>query len=82
MALNNNETFLTPNYMTSFKCIGKDCIDTCCNGLHIEIDKETYENYINSSDKKINSISKKYISKNNYRKCAVHSNIQLMTFTP
>ena len=65
MALNNNETFFTPNYMTNFKCIGKDCIDTCCNGLNIEIDKETYENYINSSDKKINSISKQYVSKNN-----------------
>ncbi len=62
--MHNNETFLTPNYMTSFKCIGKDCIDTCCTGLHIEIDKETYKNYINSSDKKINSISKQYISKN------------------
>tara|TARA_Y100001954_G_scaffold199675_1_gene217918 strand:- start:1091 stop:2269 length:1179 start_codon:yes stop_codon:yes gene_type:complete len=75
MALNNNETFLTPNYMTSFKCIGKDCIDTCCNGLHIEIDKETYENYINSSDKKINSISKKYISKNNTETSLSYANV-------
>ena len=65
MVMNNNETFLTPDYMINFKCIGKDCMDSCCTGWNIEIDKETYKNYINSSEKKINSISKKYIVKNN-----------------
>ena len=64
MAMNNNETFFSPNYMTNFKCIGKDCIDTCCNGWNIDIDKETYKNYINSSEKKINLISKQYLVKN------------------
>ena len=65
MVINNNETFLTPDYMINFKCIGKNCIDSCCTGWNIEIDKETYRKYINSSEKKINSISKKYIVKNN-----------------
>ena len=64
MVMNNNEIFLTPDYMINFKCIGKDCMDSCCTGWNIEIDKETYKNYINSSEKKINSISKKYIVKN------------------
>ena len=46
--------FLIPNYMTSFKCIGKECIDSCCTGgWNIDIDKETYKNYINSSEKKL-----------------------------
>ena len=62
--MHNNETFLTPNYMTSFKCVGKDCIDSCCTGWNIDIDKETYKNYINSSEKKINLISKQYLVKN------------------
>ena len=53
MAMNNNETFFSPNYMTSFKCIGKDCIDSCCSGWRIDIDEETYKNYINSSEKKL-----------------------------
>ena len=62
--MNNNETFFSPNYMTSFKCIGKDCIDSCCSGWRIDIDKETYKNYINSSEKKINLIAKQYLVKN------------------
>ena len=65
MVMQNNETFITPNYMTSFKCVGKDCIDSCCTGWNIDIDKETYKNYINSSENKINLISKKYLVKNN-----------------
>ena len=64
MAMNNNETFFSPNYMTSFKCIGKDCIDSCCSGWRIDIDEETYKNYINSSEKKIKLISKQYLVKN------------------
>ena len=64
MVMNNNEIFLTPDYMINFKCIGKDCMDSCCTGWNIEIDKETYKNYVNSSEKKIISISKKYIVKN------------------
>ena len=65
MVMHNNETFVTPDYMTRFKCIGKNCIDSCCTGWNIDIDKETYKNYINSSEKKINLISKKYLVKNN-----------------
>ena len=65
MVMHNNKTFVTPDYMTRFKCIGKNCIDSCCTGWNIDIDKETYKNYINSSEKKINLISKKYLVKNN-----------------
>ena len=38
MASNNNKIFITPDYMTKFKCIGKDCIDSCCAGWNIELD--------------------------------------------
>ena len=64
MVMHNNKTFVTPDYMTRFKCIGKNCIDSCCTGWNIDIDKETYKNYINSSENKINLISKKYLVKN------------------
>lgn len=65
MVSNSNEIFFTPDYITNFKCIGKECIDSCCTGWNIEIDKDTYKNYINSTEKKINVISKQYIVKNN-----------------
>jgi len=64
MQNNKNEVFITPEYITKFNCIGKDCIDSCCTGFNIELDKETYKKYIKSPDKKINLISKKYIIKN------------------
>ena len=64
MDRNKNEVFLTPDYMTKFKCIGKDCIDSCCTGFNVEFDEKTYKKYINSSNKKINLISKQYAVKN------------------
>ena len=63
MAKNSNEVYQTPDYITEFKCIGKDCIDSCCIGWNIEFDKQTYQKYKNSSDKTINAISHKYIVK-------------------
>ena len=76
MVMHNNETFLTPNYMTNFKCIGKDCIDSCCTGWRIDIDKETYKNYINSSEKKINIISKQYLLKNDTKTNLSYASVQ------
>ena len=52
MVSNSNEIFFTPDYITNFKCIGKECIDSCCTGWNIEIDKDTYKNYINTTEKK------------------------------
>ena len=63
MNRSNQEFYYIPDYMTNFKCIGTDCIDSCCTGFNIDIDKETYKKYINSSEKKINLISKKYVVK-------------------
>lgn len=41
-------TFL-PKYMVDFKCICSSCTDSCCAGWDINIDKDTYNKYINSS---------------------------------
>lgn len=38
-----------PKYMMDFKCISSSCIDTCCAGWDINIDENSYNNYINSS---------------------------------
>lgn len=34
-----------PKYMLTFKCIGSECVDTCCAGWDINIDGDTYKNY-------------------------------------
>lgn len=37
-----------PKYMMNFKCVSSRCIDTCCAGWDINIDEDTYNNYIKS----------------------------------
>ena len=40
-----------PKYMLTFKCIGSECVDTCCAGWDINIDEDTYEKYTNCTGK-------------------------------
>lgn len=35
-----------PHYFKDFQCVGGKCEDSCCIGWDIDIDKETYEQYI------------------------------------
>ncbi len=57
--MQTNQNFFVPEYIQDFKCIGKDCIDSCCVGWNIKIDKATYKKYKNSTNKEIKSISQK-----------------------
>ncbi|MFF2093253.1 flagellin lysine-N-methylase [Paenibacillus sp. NPDC058174] len=43
-------TYLTPEYIKQFQCIGSACEDTCCSLWEISIDKDTYEKYQNVAD--------------------------------
>ncbi len=54
---------LSPAYYDKFTCLGSECPDTCCQGWRITLDKKTHEKYINSKDKRISEISKRYIKK-------------------
>ena len=40
-----------PTYMLTFKCIGSECVDTCCAGWDINIDEDTYKKYSNCTGK-------------------------------
>ena len=61
--MQTNQNFFIPEYIQDFKCIGKDCIDSCCVGWNIKIDKATYKKYKNSTNKEIKSISQKSLVK-------------------
>lgn len=39
--------YTRPDYFHEFSCIADECIDTCCAGWQIAIDKETIEKYKN-----------------------------------
>jgi len=36
-----------PKYYKSFRCIGSECRNNCCNSWKINIDKNTYDKYMN-----------------------------------
>lgn len=36
---------LAPRYMQSFRCVGADCVETCCGGWNIAIDEPTFRRY-------------------------------------
>ena len=75
-----NQDFFVPEYMQDFECIGKDCIDSCCIGWNVEIDKKTFKKYENSQNKKIKLISQQFLVKTDtksdisYGKLADHNN--------
>lgn len=50
-----------PKYMVDFKCIGPECVDTCCAGWDINIDEDTYEKYISSEGSLKELVNEKFI---------------------
>lgn len=54
-----------PEYMVDFKCISSQCIDTCCAGWDINIDEDTYNNYISSTGKLKKLLKNKFIENKN-----------------
>ena len=54
---------LSPESFEKFKCIGSSCPQSCCVGWNIRIDENTYDKYKNSEDKKIKSITNKYVKR-------------------
>ena len=76
MTLEATQEYFIPEYMLDFKCIGKDCIDSCCVGWNIEIDKKTFEKYKNSSNKKIKLISQKHLVKRNLSSNVAYGRLQ------
>lgn len=49
---------ITPNFYKKFRCVGPECLNHCCHGWVINIDKKNHNKYINSSDEEIRSIAK------------------------
>lgn len=51
--------------MSTFKCIGPKCTDTCCAGWDINIDEVTFKKYENSNGKLKEIVKEKYIKNEN-----------------
>ncbi len=47
---------LLPQYMKDFKCIGKECSESCCVKWSISIDKDTYKKYKETKNQKLKDL--------------------------
>lgn len=52
------------DYFDEFACIGSDCEDTCCIGVEVEIDRDTYVRLKNIDDEKLKKIIKCHVYEN------------------
>jgi len=48
-----------PKYYNNFYCIGSECKNNCCNNWTINIDKKTYDRYMNLDEKTKEEFSRK-----------------------
>jgi len=51
-----------PKYYKSFRCIGNECRNNCCHHWGIDIDKDTYDKYMNLDEETKEEFSKKLTS--------------------
>lgn len=49
---------LKPIFVTRFKCVGPECLISCCRGWTISIDKKTHQKYLSSTHPGIAAIAK------------------------
>jgi len=55
-----------PEYLKEFQCIGGKCIDSCCIGWDIDIDKVTFRQYYKVKDKEMKRMFQKNVHNNDY----------------
>jgi len=49
---------VTPVFFDKFKCVGPDCLISCCHSWKVSIDKKTHQSYLSSSNPIIATIAK------------------------
>lgn len=52
---------IKPNFVERFKCIGGECLISCCQGWNIFIDKKTHHRYLNADHAEISAIAKAHL---------------------
>jgi lysine-N-methylase len=63
----SEEQPILPYDTAGFHCIGSICEDTCCNGLNVPLQKETYERYKSLPDGHLRSLADQYVVINNVK---------------
>jgi lysine-N-methylase len=55
---------MAPRYLQSFKCVGSACVETCCSGWLVSIDKQTFQKYQAIKIEPLASLVKQHVRKN------------------
>lgn len=55
---------LVPKYMREFRCIGKECEDSCCIGWKVIVDNPTYKKYRNIRGSELAHLLNKCVTRN------------------
>jgi len=43
--VHSDSQHVQPRFYDAFRCVGADCLDTCCSGWKLPVDKESYRKY-------------------------------------
>ncbi|TDN56033.1 flagellin lysine-N-methylase [Scandinavium goeteborgense] len=49
---------IKPDFVERFKCVGTECLISCCQGWNIFIDKKTHHRYLNADNPEIAALAK------------------------
>lgn len=71
---------LTPNYVTSFRCTGPECPDTCCSGWRVTLDKKTFVAYRQVKQPDLSELLPAHIKRN--RSNATDANYAVIQLNP
>lgn len=55
---------LMPRYVSRFACTGGDCVDTCCSGWRIDLDRATLLQYESSVDPELQPLFGEFVKRN------------------
>ncbi|MCV2355005.1 flagellin lysine-N-methylase [Paucibacter sp. B2R-40] len=53
-----------PRYLKQFQCVGSACVENCCTGWQVSIDKATYQKYQTIKIEPLASLLRQHVQKN------------------
>jgi len=67
-----------PNYMSTFKCVGGACEETCCTNFQVDVDRTTFRAYMAVKEPGLDQDLRKYVKKlREPRSASLYARVQL-----
>jgi lysine-N-methylase len=59
----DHSTINAPKYMSTFKCVGSACEETCCSSFHVDVDRTTFKAYMAVKEPGLSQDLQRYVKK-------------------